>query len=139
MVLFVELGCLFSFIYIANLQKLNLTLFRCTVCLYISKFTGITAGENVNVEAPEKLSVLVFMTAFLMKILADLCPCEKWGVNSCSLVLHWHWPVFVLPRPVCTKDRASVIMLEEISTVSELLCNQVGLSRECSVKRRTRC
>lgn len=76
----------------------------------------------MNVEAPGKLRILVFMTAFLMKILG-LCPSEKWGTASCSLVWHQHWPGFVLPQPVSTKDRATVIMLEEISIVSGLLCS----------------
>lgn len=91
----------------------------------------------MNVEAPGKLSALVFMTVFLMKILADLCPGEKWGITSWSLILHWHWPVFVLPQPVSTKDRATLIMLEGISIVSGLLCSWLGLSTECS-KRSTR-
>lgn len=67
------------------------------MCLYISKLAGIrTAGENVNVEGSGKLSILVFRTAFLMEILAGLCPSEKWGATSCSLFLLWHWPDFVL-------------------------------------------
>lgn len=67
----------------------------------LSKFAEIsTAGENVNVEAPGKLSILMFMTVFLM----NLCPSEKWGATSCSLVLHWHCPNFVLPQLVSTRQ-----------------------------------
>lgn len=77
----------------------------------------------MNVEAPGELRVLVFMTAFPMKILLGLCPSGKSDTASCSLVLHWHWPGFVLPQPVSTKDTATVIMLEEVSIASGLLCN----------------
>lgn len=51
----------------------------------------------------------------------NLCPSEKWGATSCFLVLHWYCPNFVLPQLVSTKDRAAVIMVEEISIVSGLV------------------
>lgn len=94
------------------------------MCLNVSKFEGIsTAGEDVNVkiEAPGISSIQVFMTAFLMKILAGVCPSEKWGASSCSLVLHWHWPNFVLTQPVSTKDGATVIVRRDFHSVRALV------------------